>query len=304
MANIPQAIWSVVTVAREPPDVLRRFVAWHLASGAAQITIFFDDPTDPCIEMVAHLDQVRSVACTADFWASLGLEPTTRFTKRQNWACHFGYEQSATGWVLNIDADELLYCRDRRVGEILSDMPDDVRDVLVLPAEQVLVKGGELRSVFRQKTERELVNLIYGDLAPVLWRNHGMVGHSIGKSIIRTGLKDFWMQQHYIKKPHPYGDLIIDRVIGQPEGAFLLHYFSRGYDDWRRKLDYRVRQVGFRPRLRNLLAAALETDDPRVLPNLYARLHSIDEHQHGLLESNGLLVTPDINPDDIITRYF
>ncbi len=254
--------------------------------------------------MVAHIEKVRAVRCTPEFWKSLGINQETRFTKRQNWACHSGYESSPDGWVLVVDADELLYIRDRSPGAILAEFSEDVRSVLVLPAERVLLDGNETRGFFRQKMEPEQVSKIFGAFAPALSRNHGLVGHSIGKSFLRTGLKNIWMKQHGVTAPHPGRDLIVDRVIGQPEGAYLLHYFSRGYDDWRRKLEYRLRHVGFRPRLRDLLRAALASDDPCALPDIYGRLHHIDQRQYGELERYRLLVKPDIDLDRIIARYF
>ena len=67
MKQTPPASWSVIAIAKEDRAVMRRFIAWHLEMGARDITIYFDDPNDPCIEMVGHIEQVRTVACTPEF---------------------------------------------------------------------------------------------------------------------------------------------------------------------------------------------------------------------------------------------
>ena len=304
MRSQTPSTWSVVTVANETPETIRRFVAWHLEAGARHIRIFFDDPNDPCIDMVAHLPQVTPTRCTPEFWQERGWTQDTRFTRRQNVACKFGYLAAKTNWVLNIDADELIYTETGSVSDKLKTLSADTRCVLVRPAEQVQREGPGDRAVFRQRTNRKIVREVYGDLARALVRNHGMVGHSIGKSFVRSGLEDFKIRQHFIQQLGRQGAPVIDQTLGQSDGIYLLHYFNRGYDDWRRKLEYRLSNVGFRPRLRMLLQEALAADDPDAVEMMYRKLHHIDDRQYQLLDRAGSLVSPEIDFDDVISRYF
>ena len=294
--------WSVVCIAKEPPEVIRRFVAWHLDAGASRITLFFDDPEDPSISMVSHLAQVEAVPCTPAFWQSLGLDADAPFIKRQNRACKHGYDAAPHDWVLNIDADELLYVQGRSVAQFLAKMPRDVRSVRVQPAERVLRDGDESRAVFRLPMTRGQIAAVYREDAPYVIRNQGLVGHSAGKSIIRTGLKNIWLHQHYplIRR----GPVIEDRIVGARDGIYLLHYFNRGYRDWRRKLEYRLRQGGFRHRLTDLLNAALEKEKEQELRDIYARLHHIDERQFRILRRRNRLFVPDYDLAPVIARYF
>ena len=294
--------WSVVTIAHENPEVIKRFVAWHKHMGAAEITVFFDDPRDPCIELIAHMDGVNAVGCDDRFWASLKMTADTRFTKRQNAACRLGYDAAAAGWVLNIDADELLFIHDVSVAEFLAAQPKDCRSVLVRPAERVLIDGDETRPAFRAPMPREVVEEVYADLAGLVIRNDGLVGHNIGKSILRTGLGKFWMRQHYGQLSD--GTQIVDATVGPEQGAMLLHFFNRGYDDWRRKLDYRLANRGFRHRMRAMLAEARDDGDEPRLKSIFEQLHHITADQATLMTSNGALHRPELGLDSLIAQYF
>ncbi len=294
--------WTVVTIAHEDPEVIKRFVAWHKDAGAAEITIFFDKPDDPAIGLVAQMEGVNAVGCDTRFWSSLKLTPDSRFTKRQNAACRLGYDAAAAGWVLNIDADELLYIQGVSVGEFLASQPRNFRGVLVRPAERVLINGDEDQAAFRAPMPREVIEAVYGDLAGLVIRNDGLVGHNIGKSILRTGLGKFWLRQHYGQLPD--GEQMVDATYGAEDGALLLHFFNRGYDDWRRKLDYRLANRGFRHRMRAVLQEARDAQDEDRLKTLFEQLHHMTPAQAETLGRHGLLRRPDLDLDAKIARYF
>lgn len=301
-----EATWSVVTIAREPASVIRRFVAWHLDAGAAKVTIFFDDPSDPAIGMVAGLGRVEAIPCTAEFWRKLGADPETHFTRRQKRACLAGYKAAPDGWVLNIDADELLLVQGRSVAAFLAAQPADCRSVLVEPAERVWVAGDERAEVFRLKQPPDIIRELHGDFADFMLRGQGMVGHTIGKSILRTGLhaiRGFHLRQHSWQIG--WGEMIADARAGPKEGTLILHFHSSGYDDWRRKLDYRlVHGAGLRPKLRALLAAALANGDEDRIREVYAHLHSLDDRQARILGQAGLMKVADLDLDRKVAAHF
>ena len=293
--------WAVTAIAREAPEVIQRFVAWHLDQGAAHIYLYFDDPGDPCIEMVSHLEQVSAVPCTPEFWTELGLTQETRFTKRQNHACRHGYDQVSNGWVLNVDADELLWIETGSIGAFLAEQAPDCRAVLFEPAELVLIDGDEGQPAFRSKTPRPVLRRTYGDIANIIRRNDGLVGHNVGKSATRAGLKRFWLRQHYGQLRS--GEQITDRIVSPAEGAAILHFFSRGYDDWRRKLDYRLTNRGFRPKMRRALEAARDEGED-ALRAIYAELHYLSQDQAKSLQDGGCLNYYDLGITEKIARYF
>lgn len=293
--------WSVVTIAREPVYVIQRFVAWHLSMGADRIILFFDDPEDPCIAMLDHLDRVITVPCTPDFWHSLGHSQDTRFTKRQNSACRKGYDMVREGWVLNVDADELLIVGGLDVAGFLDQFPVDCRSVLIEPAEAINLGDEAGETAFRSKMPRHVIRKAYGDMAHLMRRNDGLIGHNVGKSIFRAGLGNFWLRQHFGQLPD--GSRIIDHTVGPTDGAAILHFFSRGYEDWRRKLEYRLTNRGFRPRMRNALEAAKKTGEAE-LRALYAKLHFISHEQAEILEKGDCLFHFDLRVEELIATYF
>ena len=213
-----------------------------------------------------------------------------------------GYDAAAAGWVLNIDADELLYIEGQSVGEFLASLPRDCRAVLVKPAERVLIEGDENNAAFRAPMPREVIEQVYGDMAGLVVRNDGMVGHNIGKSVLRTGLGKFWLRQHYGQTSD--GEQIIDATAGPEEGALLLHFFNRGYDDWRRKLDYRLANRGFRHRMRALLQDARDAGDEDKLKATFEQLHHLTQSQAEKLFQNNLLHRPKLDLQSKIAHYF
>ena len=96
---------TVATIAREPLPVLERFVGWHLSQGAERIILFLDDPVDPAQAALAGDPRVELRCCTAAFWASIGLSPDARFTRRQRAVMTLAYREVSDGWVLILDAE-------------------------------------------------------------------------------------------------------------------------------------------------------------------------------------------------------
>jgi hypothetical protein len=90
-----KADFTVVTIAREPLPVLRRFIDWHLGQGAARIILFFDDPDDPGDRGFEGRAAARCEALHAALWTELGVDPEARFTRRQRAAMTAGLPRGA-----------------------------------------------------------------------------------------------------------------------------------------------------------------------------------------------------------------
>ena len=218
--------WSIVTVARESLPIMMRFVAWHLSQGAASIHIMFDDPNDPCIEVLGRLPSVRVTRCTPEFWTSIGSRASTHFTRRQSAAFAYGYREASTPWVLCMDADELIWDRDGCISSYLDEQPPDVRGILVRTAERVRLSDPVAGDTFRFPISARLMRKVHGLFAIYLLGSHGIVGHKSGKSFTRTG--------HEISRGHPHWMVdpnnrrITDKVVSLSDGKLLLHYYENG----------------------------------------------------------------------------
>lgn len=276
---------TIVTVAKEPLKVMLRFVAWHRERGADHIRIYFDDPDDAAIPVLEILDFVTVIRCTPDFWMSIGMEPEARFTKRQNAALTHGYRATQTGWVAVIDADELFYSGARPLTHVLREMPDETRSVRFATAE--IVRSPAPGQHFRTVMNKNQCHALYGEVAGLVKRNGGLVGHTEGKSITRAGLDVSQVRQHFAVQVD--GQHITDCMVGHEEGCFLLHVIEEGYDSWRGKLDWRMGAWGFSARmvagLRELQGG--EDDPEEAFRRLYNVLHNFSARQIEQLQGFG-----------------
>ncbi|ADO43549.1 conserved hypothetical protein [Ketogulonicigenium vulgare Y25] len=59
------ASWSVITVMRNTPYEVMRFVAWYLDMGADQIYIIFHDENDPFIARLQGHPRITCIPFTA-----------------------------------------------------------------------------------------------------------------------------------------------------------------------------------------------------------------------------------------------
>lgn len=286
---------TIVTVAKEPLKIIMRFVAWHRERGADHIRIYFDDPEDPAISIVEKLDFVTVVRCTPDFWTSIGSAPDAWFTKRQNAALTHGYRATTSGWVGVIDADELFYSVARPLSEVLAEVPPETRSVRFATAE--VVHSDAPGQHFRTMMSKSQCHALYGEVAALVKRNGGLVGHTEGKSITRAGLEISQIRQHFAVQTD--GQHITDLTVGHDDNCFLLHLIDEGYDSWRGKLDWRMSAWGFNARvLAGLRELQGGEDDPETgFRSLYNVLHSFSARQIAQLQGFGTYVCV---PDDLM----
>ena len=223
---------TIITICKEPLLNILRFVAWHRHMGADRIVIHFDDPEDAAIPYLEPLDFVEVVRCTPEFWASIGRAPDEPFVKRQNAAITHAYGRAAPGWVGVLDGDELFCFEGAPLRGRLAALGPEVRAFRVRTAEVIaLDPEAPGRPHFRRVMGKHEAGAFYGEQSILVRRNAGMVGHSIGKSLMRTGLDIKLIRQHF-----PVGsdrEPITDLEIGAEEGAYLLHFFAEGWSTWR-----------------------------------------------------------------------
>ncbi|PRY93463.1 glycosyl transferase family 2 [Hasllibacter halocynthiae] len=287
--------WAVVCVLREPPGQVRRFVAYHLEAGASRVHLIFDDPFDPALDVVAGMGRVEATRAAPRFWAELGLDPAIRFTKRQNAALTWAYHRAREPWLAVVDADEGVHVPGG-LGAALGTLDPSVGSVRLAPAEAVAVPGPE--ETFRRAVRSGAARRVHGEAAALFGRNHGLVGHSAGKSVYRTGQGGLVLRQHWANGQHAP----VHRMPGA-EGC-LLHWVGRGWEAWRAKLEWRLAGHGFRPTLRGVLRPLVEAGDEAGLRAAHEALHTLDADQVALMDEIGALVRPGIDWDGILARHF
>ena len=287
------AAWSVACVLREPPEQVRRFAAFHLDAGAERVHLIFDDPNDPSADALEGRDGIEVTRARPAFWDRLRLSPETRFTQRQNAALTWAYRRAREDWIGACDADEGLHAPGG-MGALLGAAAPSLGSVVLPPAEAVDSPGGE---VFRLAARKGLVRGLHGEAAALFGRNYGLVGHSDGKSLYRTGQSGLSLRQHWANGQH-------GAALRLPaERAAVLHWVSRGWEAWRAKLDWRLAGKGFRPAARVRLRALLEAGDEAGLRAAHDALHRFDARQARMMDEAGLLLRPALDWAGMAARH-
>lgn len=279
--------FSVATIAREPWGILQHFLTWHLDQGAQRIVLYLDDPDDPSIPKLRGEPRIDIRPCTPALWASLRTSPTARFTRRQRAVLGQAYRELQDGWLLVLDADELMWLRDQQIPAVLDSLPDETMSLRVNSAEQVGLPAGE--EGFRTPIHRAHVSEVYGEDAGLLRIRHGLVYHHEGKSFHRAGQPGVNMKLHWAHDAE--GNRTPGPTIGAAEGAYLLHYAAPDYARWRAKVDWRVGAHGFANPIKERLEEIAALDDPEpAYRDLFDRLHTLTAEQAAQLEAHGGLL--------------
>lgn len=299
---LPRSRLTVAAILREPQEIVMRFVAWYLAQEADRIVLCFEDPEDPSIAMLDGIAGVECIPCTPEFWHSIGIDPSARFSKRQNWAMSHVYSTVLAGWFLNVDCDELLYLKGRSVAEELDAQPEDTRAVRFLTAEHIHTPASDgLHFRLAMSTMGQL-RAYAGSVAGMTLRR-GLMGHFLGKSATRAGQPGLVTRQHAMLDLQ--GEAIPHRVMGAAQGAYLLHFIDGGFSEWCGKLPTRMSNRWFPAPMRDLILAALDLPEPEPeLRKLYDIFFVFDADRLERLRQAGARFDLDVDPDAVAVQFF
>ncbi|ABD56186.1 glycosyltransferase family 2 protein [Jannaschia sp. CCS1] len=278
--------FTVATIAREPWPVLNRFLTWHLDQGAERIILYLDDPDDPSLPRLRGEPRIDARPCTPAFWRQIGLKQDARFTRRQRGVLSQAYHELEDGWLLVLDADEMMWMSGRTIPEALATLPDEAQSLRVRSAEQVRLSDGS--EAFRTPIERAAVDRVYGDLSGLLRARFGFTYHPEGKSFHRAGQR-LNMKLHWAQDAN--GDRTPGPVWGRAERAYLMHYAAPDYARWRAKVNWRAGASGFVLPVKEQITEIAESNDPEAgYQDLYRTLHGLTDAQALALEAEGGLL--------------
>jgi hypothetical protein len=295
--------WSTVSFVKDTPENLRRFVSYHLGLGATQMRLFFDDPNDPSIEMLAAVDRVTVIPCDPAFWLDhLGNAEIALHGRRQNSATTIGYGQATEDWVLNLDGDEFLHLGGVPVGGFLAELPDAIDVVRIRPAERVFVEDARGREHYRLPIDRRAVADVHGPFGGNTKRRMGFFGHLDGKSLIRSGLTDIQLRQHWPEDTN--GQSLMDLDLEASSQLALLHRNAEDFATWRGKLDFRLNSNSIPGRLRGVLAALREADDETGLHDAYTRIFRLSDASLEKMEELDSVFALELRLDRFEADYF
>ena len=220
--------WAVVATVDEPAVLMQAFAAWHLALGAARVSLFFDRPDDPAADLLEGVPGVEVFRCGADHWQ--GHRPA-KHQVRQVHNANLIYHSCRSDWLLHCDADEYLWV----AGGIQSALTalDPATDAAVVEvAERVYLPDQTATSIFAGAFRRPFMGTDRKGLAvfgpDYLLTRRGLTGHSHGKAFVRCG-RPVKMWIHRPRAPEPLVFQTLPKVT-------LLHFDGLTPTHWVEKL--------------------------------------------------------------------
>ena len=240
------ASFSTVSLMRETPDVVRRFVDFYRAAGADEIFVYTDGPAPE----LRGLDLPGLVLIEADegFWtALLGARPPV-LEVRQSEVSQDALRRCRSDWLLVCDADEFVF-GDRPITAFLDAIPAGEDSVAVATAEAVWGPGDAIDTPFgsthfrvvwrRHKLWRGLGGLVYG--RPIARHMQlGLTGHVSGKQFLRTGRTYSWIRNHSAERDGKGITTPAFRVDPGLAAMYVGHYDAIGLARWRQKWRQRI----------------------------------------------------------------
>ena len=239
---------ALVSTVRNPGPSIASFVRHHLASGVAAIYLVFDDPDDPWIAAVPDDDRVHILPCDDHMRSCWARWPDVRalvdhqVMARQVLNAELVLQlarDAGFGWLLHLDADELLDPAGGTLDGFLDGLAGDV-DQVTFTNREVVPDFDEVTDYFRELTlfKRNRRELPGGELDPA---QRALVSaipqlptrwffyYATGKSAVRVrpGVRPDGVHRFR----HPDGSTH-SRLVTAPR---VLHYMNAGFDNfWRR----------------------------------------------------------------------
>lgn len=307
--------FSVVAMMRESPDVVRRFVQYYRRLGASQIYVYHNGPAEELAPLAGGLAGVDVTVCTPEFWARHVDGPMTDSLDDRQRVCYRDcYDRCAADWLLVVDADEFVF-GDRPLAPLLARLPASVEAVFFPTAEAVFGPGDRIEDAFgcshfrvgwnRQRWWGLLGPLVYGRAAPMM--NVGVMGHSAGKHMLRTGLDVTAIGGHRSQRGATVIGMPAAAALAEFAGFHLAHFDALSLPRWEAKWRYRIDRVVVAPfmspgrrRQMEAIAAALAAGQGAAL---FRRLYGLGPVQYRLLALGGAAFRRgDLFEDDAATQ--
>jgi hypothetical protein len=287
---MPTPSWAVVATVKAPQDKVLAFVAHHLSIGAAQVFLYFDDPDDQAHDAVAQLPRVTGTRCTDDHWTELGGRHE-RHQNRQSRNARDAYGRCDADWLTHIDVDEFILAT-RPVSDLLAEIPTDTLLAKLEPYEAMhdplLPDDIYTAREFRGAIRHEHWPLRRGALGPYREFNRdGLLSHSNGKVIFRTGIKGLTPRLHSVF----LGGERLDAPDWHPEMK-LLHFHAQDRQAWQTALPFRLTRGAYQ--YRPGLQAFLQGATPEEIDTFYLQTQVLSPESRAALQAVGRVIITDL----------
>lgn len=283
------ASWGLVATVKAPQHKVLAFVAHHLSMGASRIWLYFDDPNDPAHAVLSRHPRVTATLCDAAYW--LGKKRHDRHQNRQSRNARDAYDQADTDWMGHIDVDEFIQA-DRPLSDILADVaPDD--SLLKLEPFEAMHDPALPDDVFTARAFRGPLRQDYWHLRQRVLGKYrllipdGMLSHTVGKVIYRTGIPDLSPRLHSV--------MLNGKRLHQPgwhSEARLLHFHAQDQKEWLTALPFRLTRGAYqyRPEMQEYLEEAT----PAEVGKFYRKTQTLNPKHADALLTSGRLIEADL----------
>ncbi|MEY8098998.1 glycosyltransferase family 2 protein [Falsihalocynthiibacter sp. S25ZX9] len=295
--------WAVVITVSEPSELVLANVAHHLTHGASEIFVYLDTPDAELEAVLAAHPACHVALCDAAYWqVQHGMKkPPARHTRRQTLNADLAAKTTRAAWLLNIDADEFLWC-EGRFADILTTVPESAGWIKLRPWERRRFAGraeglfdGRFLGLHVLPSERPLTE-------------GGFTGHLVGKACVRTG-RGYALTLHN-PRIGPVKERSIPKSF-EDDNAYLLHFDGLTPLHWASKLLRRaekgpeyVRNNYRGKRLRQIYLAAQTCGDPANLAKLQNEVTYISPERAEVLTGEGMLRMLDLQIPQALNTQF
>ncbi|MBL9073818.1 glycosyltransferase family 2 protein [Tabrizicola sp.] len=287
------ATWSLVATVKAPEEKLLAFAAYHLSLGAEHLWLFLDDPDQPVPELLARHPRVTVTRCDEAHWTRVGKKRPPAHQNRQAQNARYAYRKQATSdWIVHIDVDEFILAP-RPIAAILDDTPPETIVMKLEPFEAMhdpllpddIFTSREFRGALRHEYwPRRRAAL--GPYRKVI--RDGMLSHSVGKVIYRTGIPGLLPRLHTVMVDKEF----VRTPDWHPEMQ-LLHFHAQDKPAWLAAVPFRMTKGAyqFRPELQAFLAEAT----PEEVDRFYRRTQILPVDLRDELAKVGRVVLADLH---------
>ncbi len=294
---------AIISTVKAPLDQLVMFVNYHINLGVDEIILYFDDPEDPCLNVLSRHPNVTAIACSSFYWQENGGTRPTALEEIQILNLNNGAELAKSmrcKWIIHIDSDEILN-PNGKLNEILMSSNADVLRFRVMEA---VAEKSRYDHIFEPTLFKINANPKRVKLARLLgcfnaiYDGEYFRGHLASKTATRL---DADVRQHGIHGPSGFDKTLIRK---RTKDIALLHFDCIGMVDWAAKCESRIQTsattntdelapTGNRPNRKNQFwqYVAAKQQGNEALTKLYRKLYIIPRRERLILKALNMLCT-------------
>lgn len=291
---------AIVATVKAPLKVLRPWIDYHLHMGIGRMILFFDDPHDPAISVMAGIEQVTAIPCSDAHWRDMGQSRPGKFGTVQELNVNLGFSLASDmgcTWAAHVDCDELIRPL-QPIGELLSRSPADALKMTVLEA---VSENFDYDNIFDARLFKRVPNRLQMLAAVLSGCRHSMCygeyfrGHTESKMLVRLNAGVTRMGIHKpLERSHDARIELCGRIQ-------LLHFDCVGFEDWDHKwgsrLECSFKADGLRLARQKQFAAYAEAaqQNTDAKETLFRKLQMIPAREKAVLKRLGLLTAVDLD---------